>query len=97
MGTAIDLTGQRFGKLVALNPEHADDGRLMWRCVCDCGTHRLVRTSSLRDGKARACKVCNSKRFRPDGDKRRSHRAGTNTKRRQTLDEAFAEVRARHE
>lgn len=91
MGTAIDLTGKRFGKLVALNPEHADDGRLMWRCVCDCGSHRLVRTSSLRDGKARACKGCNRKSH----EGHRSHQAKPN--RPQTLDQAFAEVRARHE
>jgi hypothetical protein len=44
----VDLTGQRFGRLVAV----ARDGRLgvevAWRCQCDCGNTVRVRSWSLR-------------------------------------------------
>ena len=46
---AIDLMGQRFGRLVVV--EHAGksaDGRLRWRCRCDCGTQMVARGDNLR-------------------------------------------------
>lgn len=34
-----DITGQRFGMLVALKPTDKRDNRraIVWECVCDCG------------------------------------------------------------
>jgi hypothetical protein len=46
----IDITGQRFGKLVAVEKEL---GR--WRCVCDCGGSSVVRASNLRTGSTKSC------------------------------------------
>ena len=35
----IDLTGQRFGKLVVLEYDGTSKRReSLWRCACDCGT-----------------------------------------------------------
>lgn len=39
-----DLSGQRFGRLVAV--EYA--GRERWRCQCDCGNSKLVVTGNLK-------------------------------------------------
>lgn len=56
----IDLTGQRFGRLVAI--EHA--GRVvnrsgyrttLWRCKCDCGKESIVRYPLLVTGNTRSC------------------------------------------
>ena len=56
----IDLTGQRFGRLVAI--EHA--GRVvnksgfrttLWRCKCDCGKESIVRYPLLVSGNTRSC------------------------------------------
>lgn len=47
MSKLIDLTGQRFGRLVAL--EHfRKDGRTYWRCRCDCGNETDVEASNLK-------------------------------------------------
>lgn len=48
MGKAIDLTGQRFGRLVALSPADKHKGRTCWLCQCDCGKQAIVTTQQLR-------------------------------------------------
>lgn len=51
-----DITGLRFGKLVALKPHHQDDnGLFYWECLCDCGKVCVVNGSSLRRGLATHC------------------------------------------
>lgn len=52
---SIDLTGQRFGRLVAIEPINIKHGRA-WRCRCDCGKETVVLTASLRKGLTRSCK-----------------------------------------
>ena len=55
-GGAKDLTGQKFGKLVAVQPTKARDGRnVMWECKCDCGNTVLVRAASLLSGNTVSC------------------------------------------
>jgi hypothetical protein len=56
MGRAIDLTGQRFERLLVL--EYAGKsafGVTLWRCVCDCGHHKTVLRSGLRNGDSKSC------------------------------------------
>lgn len=54
---AIDLTGNRYGRLVALRPAPtADRSRgLRWMCQCDCGNVCEVLSYSLRKGITRSC------------------------------------------
>lgn len=47
----IDITGQRFGRLVAL--EHLGAGR--WRFVCDCGSQHEAGGYDARDGRTQSC------------------------------------------
>lgn len=51
---AIDLTGQRFGRLVALYSK-SFNGRLKWFCQCDCGNQVWVNTGGLRNGGTKSC------------------------------------------
>jgi len=53
----IDLTGQRFGKLVAISIEKKSDSstRTYWNCVCDCGGKRVVSNDHLRSGDVTDC------------------------------------------
>jgi len=38
-----DLTGQRFGKLVAIEPtEKRVSKSVVWKCLCDCGNYHEV-------------------------------------------------------
>jgi hypothetical protein len=52
MGTLIDLSGQRFGRLTAIRYIKAEK---KWECLCDCGTTKIVKTMLLRSGKTRSC------------------------------------------
>ena len=51
----IDLTGKRFGRLLCLEAVGRDKRGVLWKCRCDCGTERIVRGMSLRDGNTRSC------------------------------------------
>lgn len=59
MSRRIDLTGQRFGRLVVMSearrPAHVRNGEIWWSCTCDCGRALTVRGSSLRFGNGRSC------------------------------------------
>lgn len=58
MSKRIDLTGQRFGALVAIEPVSGADrvyGRSTWRCKCDCGKECLVPTAYLVRGIRTSC------------------------------------------
>lgn len=39
---AIDLTNQRFGRLVVLRRADCANGHARWRCQCDCGGQKVV-------------------------------------------------------
>jgi len=56
MPAPIDITGQRFGRLVAIEyvgkalPYHR-----LWRCRCDCGNEVIAYQNNLRRGLTRSC------------------------------------------
>lgn len=62
--SAIDMTGQRFGRLTVI--ERAGntttptmygwgDVKATWRCKCDCGSECIVIGANLRRGLTRSC------------------------------------------
>lgn len=56
MPRAIDITGQRFGRLVALAREGSQKNEgWTWRCVCDCGSEVVSTSRNLRSGNTRSC------------------------------------------
>lgn len=51
-----DLTGQRFGKLVALSWfQKEKGGNVWWHCQCDCGNIVDIRGYSLVNGDTQSC------------------------------------------
>ena len=53
---ALDLTGQRFGRLTALEPtEERQRTSVVWRCRCDCGKEVLASTTKLTGGIVQSC------------------------------------------
>lgn len=52
----LDLTGQRFGKLVAV--KLAQVAPRKWLCKCDCGGDTVALAYNLRSGNSRACGHC---------------------------------------
>ena len=56
MGKLIDLTGQRFGRLIVIERVGTSDvGSATWRCLCDCGNEIIVSSHSLRTNNTKSC------------------------------------------
>jgi hypothetical protein len=51
----LDLTGQRFGRLVAIKIVGKKEYGTAWLCQCDCGKTKEVTTSNLRSGNSKSC------------------------------------------
>lgn len=49
MSRAVDLTGQRFGKLHVIRREGSDkSGKALWLCKCECGKQKAIPGVALR-------------------------------------------------
>lgn len=60
MGKIKDLTGQRFGKLTAIEPTaERRNGSVVWKCRCDCGSEKLVAAINLVVGNTKSCGCLN--------------------------------------
>lgn len=55
MPAPIDISGQRFGKLVALRLHDGESRRRKWVCRCDCGTEKAIDQFNIRKGLVRSC------------------------------------------
>lgn len=53
-----DLTGKRYGMLVAVAPtDQRKAGYTVWRCRCDCGREILVESRRLKRGTISDCRL----------------------------------------
>ena len=51
-----DSTGQRFGRLVAIEYIKTDDNsNALWRCKCDCGNEKIAPSITLVRGDCNSC------------------------------------------
>ena len=71
--TFIDISGQRFGNLIAIKkvpkPENALTTGTYWLCECDCGNKEFIaHTGLLRRGNTKHCNLCSKK-----GSKKGNH------------------------
>lgn len=60
----IDITGQKFGYLTAIEPTKEKRGvskDIIWKCLCDCGNTTHVSSRSLRTGLTVSCGCVKSK------------------------------------
>lgn len=56
MAKVRDLTGQRFGRLVAVKHIGFSWGHALWACQCDCGNIvQVIRPSLCNYGNTRSC------------------------------------------
>lgn len=75
MGRKIDLTGQRFGRLMVISEGHSrPNSSRYWNCACDCGNVSLVYMGSLHrhNNPTRSCgclqrEICARPRKRSNG------------------------------
>src|SRR5690606_5539083 len=68
-----DISGQRFGRLVAVKMVAEKHQRTKWLCRCDCGVEKLIPLNSLTSGKGTSCgcyrKEVTGNKFRTHGRK----------------------------
>lgn len=66
--SAVDMTGQRFGRLVAIAPtDERRNNAVVWTFACDCGAVVRKSGSSVRTGNTKSCGC-----FQRDGVRQRS-------------------------
>jgi len=60
-----NITGKRFGQLVAIKPLYSKNSHghkgWIWECKCDCGKYCNVALSSLTSGHTKSCVKCGYK------------------------------------
>ena len=60
MAEIKDITGKRFGKLVAIRPidnkkKQIKNTAIYWMCKCDCGNVKIINGVALRNGNTKSC------------------------------------------
>jgi hypothetical protein len=78
MGKALDLTGQRFERLLVMSEAEAirkpSGSRVRrWNCLCDCGQHCIVRGELLRSKNTKSCGCLHLEKSRENGKKNAKH------------------------
>lgn len=59
-GTNVPVgPGERFGRLTVIERAPTLNGRSRWTTRCDCGTDKVIKTSSLVTGNTRSCGCLN--------------------------------------
>lgn len=51
----LNLTGQRFGRLLVVELSKIKGAQTYWLCQCDCGGSLITSRGSLRGGRTRSC------------------------------------------
>jgi hypothetical protein len=92
---AIDLAGQRFGKLLVIARATGNTRQgAFWHAVCDCGGEAIVKSSHLRSGHATSCGcVKRAKQFQPGSNEPpRAVPSAAVTEEQQIRDELLADL-----
>ena len=58
----IDLSGQKFGRLLVLERAENHGRQTYWKCRCDCGNIKEINGAKLKNGHTKSCGCLNTKR-----------------------------------
>lgn len=53
--TPVDITGKRYGRLVAIKMVGTKKGHAQWLCKCDCGNEHITTLNCLKGGNVSSC------------------------------------------
>lgn len=74
MNRLIDLTGQRFGKLIVIKRvENDKSNSTQWLCKCDCGKLKKVSGRHLKDNSTKSCGCLKSEIIKKHSPQNRSY------------------------
>ena len=75
MSRVVDMTGERFGRLVVIKRvmPSSKDGYAMWLCQCDCKKMKIIKGGSLRSGDTNSCGCLHIERFLTHGEGSQKH------------------------
>ena len=83
MGRFVDLKGQKFGRLTAIEYMGQKCHSSLWRCRCDCGNESIVFGGNLKKGNTSSCGCLFNEMFEMHGLKdTRLYRVWANIKAR---------------
>lgn len=78
MAKRRDVTGERFGRLIAVRYLGTSEGRAIWEFHCDCGNSVDARVGDVVSGKQKSCGCLRREASRANGRKIITHgMAGT--------------------
>lgn len=85
MGTVLDITGQTYGRLTAvelaeLRPQKNGKHLAHWLCKCTCGNTVVVSVTALRCGNTKSCGCLSSEKTAERNKKSAKHMARANGK-----------------
>lgn len=79
MSKSIDLTGQKFGRLIVLERYGSNRKNVaLWKCQCDCGNIKIARSDMLRCGNTKSCGCLMLDRARETSIKNKNKRYNEN-------------------
>lgn len=55
MGVRINLVGKVYGKLTVLREAGSKNRGLLWECICECGSIKIIQGQSLKNGYTTSC------------------------------------------
>jgi len=52
----INEVGNKYGRLTVIEEAgHNKNGKILWKCICDCGKEAVISGALLRNGKTKSC------------------------------------------
>ena len=73
MSAFKNITGLRFGRLVALEWQGRVKNYSRWLCQCDCGVTKVSRAGDLMQGRVKSCGCLKTEVTRAKNIARRTH------------------------
>lgn len=70
-----NILGKRFGKLIVVGFSHISDKdhAAYWKCKCDCGNEKTIKSASLCNGSTKSCGCIQKEYARKQGIKSATH------------------------
>ena len=62
-----DLIGQTFNRLTVIEQDmekYAEKHEVFWKCQCECGNYKSIRTHDLTSGKIQSCGCLRNEKVR---------------------------------